>query len=547
MNIFYSVMTILVGLGVSLYGFNVLRQGMETSLGNGFKRMVGRVSKKKFLSYGLSASVTGAWQSTTLTLSMITGFLNVGSITLTQGITLMLGVGFGSSLAIVLLVFQSFDLMRILAVLSLVGAFILMFSKTRRVRKVGISIMGFGLLFAGVFVLSDGVSYFVNSEHIYNFLSTITNPFVLFVAGALISILTNSMYSTLTIITALVGASSGGPLDIMSGVYMLMGATAFGGVMPLFFCLPNSSRESKAMLFGYSVFKIFACIIFGLLLLIPWAVPLYDFLGHQTSVYLVLLYVGLSLIGSLLLLPVAKYVGKFLLVLVPKQKKSGSVYDHFIADENALKVFDVALPWLLNNCSRIVELETKVMSKTIDRFSEKLFVDKGLSSEVKGLEKVIRLTNNTAIRLSASLSETQLAKLNVVINILSDANHYLERIKKVIVFGQEHKQKPNRLTKEQHENLQKLWQKISSVNLMLCEMIENTTKNNMVVDNAVLVKILAQSKKNETLNTNIRKNVFVQGQKPGGDFALYFDILLAFENINTDIFNIAIKTSILSN
>lgn len=547
MNIFYSIITILAGLGVSLYGFNVLRQGMETSLGTGFKRMIGKVSKNRFGCYALSAGVTGAWQSTTLTLSMITGFLNVGTITLTQGITLMLGVGLGSALAIILLVFQSIDLMKILSVLCVVGAFILMFSKSHKTKKIGISIMGFGLLFAGVSLLSDGTSVLVESEGVYNFLSTMTNPVVLILAGAIVGFVTNSMYATVIIISALVGITGGGPLTFFDGVFMLVGATLSGGIMPLLFCINNSSRESKAMLVGYNAFKIIASILLGLSLFLPWTQPFHEFFGKQTALCLVLVYVATCLITSLLLLPLSKYFGKFLLLFVPKQKKSGSVYDSFEPDENALKVFEFALPWLVVNCARIVEMETKLMGKTISRFSEKLFVDKGLNGEVRGLEKVIRLTNNTAIRISSGLNESQLERINVVLNVLGDANHYLERIKKVLELGQKYKQKPHKLTKEQLENIERICKNLRSINQTLQQMIEQTAQNNMVVDNATLIKILALTKRNESQNLSIRKDVFLKEMKPSGDFALYFDLLLELQNITTDLSNITIKIGILSN
>ena len=545
MNVFYSIITILAGLGVSLYGFNMLRQGMETSLGNGFRRTISKASKNRVGSYALSAGVTGAWQSTTLTLSMITGLLNVGNITLTQGVALMLGVGLGSALSIVLLAFQSIDLMKILSVLCVVGAFMLMFFKSRKAQKVGISIMGFGLLFAGVSLLSDGTQIVAGNPEVFGFLSNINTPVVLVLAGALISIVTNSMYATLAIITAFVGISGGGPLDFVDGVYLLVGAIASGGVMPILFCINNSSRESKAIILGYNVFKIFAAIVLLLLMFLPWINPFYDFLGHQTAIGLVLVYVVVSLVASLLLLPLSKWFGKFLLLLVPKNKKTGTVYDSFVPDENTLNVLSITLPWLVSNASKIVVMETKLMGKIINRFSEKLFVDKGLVPEVKGLEKVIRLTNNTAIRASAGANEKEIAKLNVVLNILGDASHYLEKIKKVLEIGQQYKQKPNKLTKEQLENLQKLWQKIIVIQKELENMILDATTHNMVVDNAMLIKIIALCKRNNSLNTTTRKNILFKAEKHG-DFALYFDLLLAIENVNTDMSNITIKIGILS-
>ena len=548
MSIFYSIISVLAGLGISLYGFIVLREGLETSLGAGFKRVIGKVSDKHFASYCVTAGVTGLWQSTTLTLSMASSFLNIGTIGLTQGVVLMLGVELGSALSIVLLAFQSIDLMKILSILCVIGAFLMMFARTHKMRQVSLTIMGLGLLFAGVAWLSDGMGAIVDNQGVYDVIAQMANPVVLFLVGAVLSVVTNSMYATVAIITAMVGATGGGPLDIMGGVYMLFGATAVGGIVPLLYCINNSSRESKAMLLGYNLFKLFATFVFILLSFVPWMVPLYDLMAHQTSTFLVFMYLIMMLVPGLLLLPFCQPLGRMLLRFIPKNKKSGSVYDSFVPDENSLKIFSVALPWLVNNIFRIIEMETKLMTKVIGRLGEKLYNDKGIQSEIKGLEKIIRLTNNTAIRISAKLNDDDLAKLNVLINITSDANHYLERIIKVNAYGQKYKTKPHKLTKEQYANLSDLWQNIEKLSAQLCELAKEMLNNNLVLNNESLGKVLALCQENENLNTTLRKNVFSKGQcKISGEYGLYFDILLAYENINIDLSNIAIKIGVLSN
>lgn len=547
MNLFYTIITVLAGLGVSLYGFRVLREGMETSLGSSFKRIIGKVANNRFGSYALSAGVSGAWQSTTLTLSMISSFLNVGSITLTQGVALMLGVQLGSALMIVLVAFQSIDLMKILSVLCVVGAFMLMFCKSYKMQKVALSVMGFGLLFAGISLLGDGMSVLVNDPNIYDAISVMTNPILLFVVGGIISMVTNSMYATVTIMIALMGATGGGPLSVMSGVYMLAGASAFGGIVPMLYCINNTSRESKAMLLGYNLYKVFATALLLLSSLIPWLIPFYDLLGHQTAIYLLLLYLITMFVPGLLLLPLSKFLGKLFIKLIPNNKKNVSVYDTFIIDENSTKIFSVALPTLLNNVARIITMQTKLTTKIVHRFEDKLFNDKGIQSEIKGLDKIIKLTNNTAIRLSANVNKDNLDKINIVINILNDANHYLEHINKIYNYGLRFKAKPKKLNNVQVESLKTIWGSIEDLSNNLHKLVENALANNLKVDDKTFNEILLKAQENERENSTARKSLFVPQQKINGDYITYFDVLMAFENINTDLSNITIKIGILTN
>ena len=181
------------------------------------------------------------------------------------------------------------------------------------------------------------------------------------------------------------------------------------------------------------------------------------------------------------------------------------------------------------------------------RYQEKTFNDKGLQSEIKGLDKIIKLTTNTTIRLTAKFNKKEQDKLNIVINILNDVNHYLERIQKLYDYGMRFKVKQRKLSAAQVGLLTDLWNNIAQMSGLLNELIQNATNNNIVIDDKLFNKVLAQSQSNDEQNANARKKAFVPQQKVSGDYVTYFDVLLAFENINTDLSNITIKLGILSN
>jgi len=183
----------------------------------------------------------------------------------------------------------------------------------------------------------------------------------------------------------------------------------------------------------------------------------------------------------------------------------------------------------------------------VTRFDDKLFNDRGLDSEIRGLDKIIKLTNNTAIRLSAQFNKENQEKLNVVVNILSDANHYLERIQKMYNYGLRFKFKQRKLTNLQVQTLSDMWASIASTSSEINALIDNSVNNNLVVDDTMFNQILAHAQCNDEKNAKARKSVFVPQQKINGDYGTYFDVLLAFENINTDLYNITIKIGILSN
>ncbi|MBQ7602969.1 MAG: hypothetical protein IJU58_02385, partial [Clostridia bacterium] len=186
-------------------------------------------------------------------------------------------------------------------------------------------------------------------------------------------------------------------------------------------------------------------------------------------------------------------------------------------------------------------------TKIVSRYDDKIFNDKGLQSEINGLDKIIKLTNNTAIRVSSKFNKQDQEKINVVINIISDVNHYNERIQKMYNYGQRFKLKQRKLTNTQVQTLTTHWEEMSKLSKQICELIQNLVDNNMMVDNKLFNKILHASKLCDEQNTLARQSAFVPRQKINGDYVTYFDVLFAYENINTDFVNITIKIGILSN
>lgn len=78
-------------------------------------------------------------------------------------------------------------------------------------------------------------------------------------------------------------------------------------------------------------------------------------------------------------------------------------------------------------------------------------------------------------------------------------------------------------------------------------LVENALGNNLKVDDKTFNEILLKAQENERENSTARKSLFVPQQKINGDYITYFDVLMAFENINTDLSNITIKIGILTN
>ena len=436
MALLYSIILALAGIGVLLYGVRTLNNGLESVMGVGFKRALTRSASNKLKGYGMGAGVTTLVQSGTLTLSMVSGFINVGAISLAESMSIILGTGLGSALGIVLLAFDAVSLVKIFAIFCFVGAIMYLFAKRTASQRIATTIMGFGLICLGLSLIGSNLGVIVEQPAVYDLVSTLTNPFVLFLVGALICALTDSTYATMAILITLVGTmGASGPMTITSAVAMLAGASFIGGVTTYIYNVSNTSPDSKRALAFYVLYKNFSGILLALSLLIPWVEPLYTLLGEQTGLTLILIYLATMLVSSLILLPFTKLLASLMRKVVRSKPSTASIYDKFIPDEKIVKIFGVAYPWMIGNIVQIIDMQNTLGHKIVMNMCDKESNERGISGRIRALDKIIKLMNNNVIRISANQTEGNIEKMNIIMGILNDTNHLNEKLNKLYQFG----------------------------------------------------------------------------------------------------------------
>ncbi len=549
MDLFYNIILLLAGIGVLLYGVRTLNQGLEGVLSVGFKRSLNKTASNKIKGYGLGAGITTLVQSSTLTIAMVAGFVNVSTISLGQGLTIILGANLGSALATVLLAFESVNIIKICTIFCLIAAFLFLISKKNSLQKVATTLMGFGLLCLGLTLIGTSMTVIVSEPSINTFLATLTNPFILLLVGAVICFVTDSTYATIAIIVALVGVTGGGPIDVQSGFYMLLGACFVGGYSTLVYNISGASIDAKRALWFHVLFKMFAGLIFALLSLIPWIEPFWHLLGEQTGLTFVLIYCAMMLIPGLILLPFTNLLAKLMRKIVPQKAKDTSVYDQFIPDENSVKIFSLAYPWVVSRINDIIRMESDLAEKLVMRLSTKDAEERGLQGKIKALDKIIKLMTNNIIRISSNKSEGNIEKTNILLGIINDISHVLEKINKLYTLGTTYKQKPRSMTVSEAEKLFPLWIEIRELSELLNAFVDNLKDMDSRAKNKALREIFQVSDRNAKSNNKAKEQLFREYKKKKvySDNSMYLSILLSLENMNSDISNIAIKFGILEN
>lgn len=544
MGIFYNIIFALAGLGVMLYGISVMNKGLEGCMGLGFKRAISKSSKSLIQSYGIGAGITGVLQTSVLTISMIVGFVNIGAIGLTQAMAMVLGTSAGSSLAAIVMAFESINLLQIFTLFCFLGAFILMFFKKSKAQLIGQALMGFGLLCLGITLISMGMSVITEQPAVSQVLSSVTNPILLILIGLVLSVLLNSMLPVLALLIVLCGSADAvGPVTIQSACFVLFGANMGTGITNLWVNKFGDSVNSKRILLFNLITKIIGSLIFCVILITPFADWLHSLCGNETSITLVVMILLVCIVPSFLMIPLVKPFEKLMRVIVKSKSSKGNIYDTFDIDENTLKTPGLAHSTVLSGVSKIVEMEVCLSNKLCQQLFEKKDNDKGVRRTFTGIEKAIKLSTNNAVRISGLQGESTMELTNNLIYILGDTGHALKVCTRLEEFSVDNLKRGKGLIKEQIEILRPICLCVNELGTKVSKYVCSTQTieekqeilREMFEEIDISTKLIGKAKHKLFDITDCKKQ----------DNSIYLNMLYEFGKLGTDFMNIAIKTSLM--
>lgn len=541
LDIFYELMLSLAGLGVILYGIKVMNSSIETVIGPKFKQMLGKASNNNFKNYLIGTGTTFVVQTSVLTVTMATGLVNIGAIGLAQALALVLGANLGSALAMVLMAFESINLLQILSIFCLIGIIVLLCAKRTRTEVVGRTLLGFGLLCLGITLLGSSMQNLAGMIDMQSVLSAITNPILLMLLGMCLSLIMQSSFPVLTILIALVGT---GAMEFIPAYYAIYGSNLGTALMIMFLTRFGDGVNGRKVVGFNVIFKIFSCILFPLLMLIPaWAEWIhFDLCAGNASISLVIIMILFNLVPSLLLLPFSKPLASLMNLIVKKGKNgSKAEYADFEIDDRTINNPVIAFGSVRQNAAKILEMQISLNKKLcaiiFDRDQE--YVSQ--KGKLKAIEKAIKLTTNSAIRVGSHY-KNQLDRINILLNILNDNSQILKVNSRFDDFAKTIKSKPRSLLNSQIEVLKNLSHDIND----LGEKVNLLLKDSSSSSEDEVKKIFEINDINIDKNTQARCNLVqnvMENRKI--DTQSYFTLLYEFGKLETDYMDIAIKTILM--
>ena len=360
-SIFLIATGLLGGMGMFLYGMEMMSDGMKMTAGNSMRMILEKLTSNKFLSVFVGAFVTMVIQSSSATTVMLVSFVNSGLLNFTQALGVILGSNIGSTVTAQIVAFKVTDYALILIA---AGSLMSLFSKKETVKNLGYVILGFGLLFYGMKVMSDTMKPLRSDPTFNSILTSFENPFLGILAGAIFTALVQSSSATTGIVITL---ASGGSITLEAGIPLIFGAN-IGTCVTAMLAGLNASRDAKRVAIGHVTFN-----VLGVLLFCFW-IPTFSEMVAQTSSniprQIANAHTFFNIFASIIFIPFTGYIAKTIIRYFPDKTEQRDIEKPAVLhlDEKLLNQPEAAINSAQAEISGVVGLMERVVGTLVRPF-----------------------------------------------------------------------------------------------------------------------------------------------------------------------------------
>lgn len=265
MNYTEMILGLAGGLGLFLLGMNQMSDGIEKAAGAKLRSILEAFTTNKFTGLIVGIIFTGIIQSSSACTAMVVSFVNSGLMNLYQAAGVIFGANIGTTITGQLV---SFNLSAYAPVFVLCGVIISMFIKNQTVKKLGDVILGFGVLFMGIKMMSSSMSGMKDSEALQGALGSLTNPLLAILMGLVITAVVQS--SSVTVSIVLLMAQQGLFVDPNICLFIILGCNIGACATALIASLAGKKDAKRAAMI-HLLFNIIGTILMYIALIFAMA------------------------------------------------------------------------------------------------------------------------------------------------------------------------------------------------------------------------------------------------------------------------------------
>ena len=360
-SFFLIIIGLFGGLGMFLYGMEMMSDGMKMTAGNSMRAILKKLTSNRFIAVFVGAFITMIIQSSSATTVMLVSFVNSGLLNFVQALGVILGSNIGSTVTAQIVAFKVTDYALLLIA---VGSIMTLFSKKDSAKHIGFVILGFGLLFYGMKVMSDTMKPLRTDPTFNIILTSFENPFLGIIAGAVFTALIQSSSATTGIVITL---ASSGSITLEAGIPLILGANIGTCITALLAGL-KATRDAKRVAIGHVLFNVIGVLVFCF-----WIPTFADLVAQTTDNVprqIANAHTIFNIVSTMLFIPFAPFISRTIIRYFPDKEKLRNIEKPAILnlDEKVLSYPTAAINNAQAEISGVVGLTERVVGSLVSPF-----------------------------------------------------------------------------------------------------------------------------------------------------------------------------------
>lgn len=508
------------GLGLFIYGIHIMAEGMQKAAGDKLRSILEVLTVNPVVALFTGVLLTVLVQSSSTSTVMVVSFVNAGLISMAQAVGTIFGANIGTTITAQIV---SFDLAKFALPAIAIGMAFFMFSKRRVKKNMGKAVLGFGILFLGMTLMSDSMAPLSEEEFFLDLLARF-GDFPLFgvLAGAAFTVMVQSSSAASGVIIAL---TLQGLLTFESGLALIMG-TNIGTCVTTLIAGIGANLGAKRTAAAHITFNLVGTLIF--LIILPFfsdlVVMTADTVPRQVANAHTIFNVG----AALLFLPFTRYFVNLMEKIVPGEELSiehGSKY----LDERVISTPTVAIENARNEVIRMAKIAGETIEEAFEAF---VTSDSKQMQSVRQKESIIDQLEKEIVTYLSEISHNPLTvnqsrQLTSLMNAVNDIERVGDHSENLVNLAVNRVEDNLPFTDEAIAELEDFFEKVHS---MYMETVDALEKNDpekareMIEYDDVIDEMEKIMRKHHIARLNEKKCHPSSG-------VIYLDILSNFERI----------------
>jgi len=211
-------MKLLGGLALFLFGMEQMADALKAVAGERMKVILAKLTTNRFMGAATGAVVTAIIQSSSVTTVLVVGFITAGLMSMAQSIGVIMGANIGTTITAQIVAFK---VTKYALLMVACGFGMLFFSKQEKIKQYGAMLMGLGLVFFGMSVMSDAMSPLRSYQPFLDLMTRMDNPLIGILVAAGFTALIQSSSATTGIVIVM---ATQGFISLEAGIALAFGA-----------------------------------------------------------------------------------------------------------------------------------------------------------------------------------------------------------------------------------------------------------------------------------------------------------------------------------